>query len=183
MTDFTEILRQASEGDARASDEFLPLVYDDLRRYVTTLLARDTSSGWDATDIVHEAYLRLVDQTRASYRDRLHFFSVAAMVVRRVLIDHARRQQAVKRSGGGKQITLDSKLLGTSAQETDVLAIHEGLRALEAEEPRSARLVELRFFGGLTLPESSDLLGISVSTAERDWRYARAFLFRFLSTD
>lgn len=154
---------------------FLPEVYDRLRAFVR-LRMTEGDRGIDATEIVHEVYLKLDGQLRAQYRDSVHFFAVAAQAVRRILVDHARRRASARRGGDLHRTTLDSGMLGDASHPLDVLDLDAALVALAEEEPRCAQLVELRFFGGLTLPEVATQLGVSTATAERDWRYARAFL-------
>jgi RNA polymerase sigma factor (TIGR02999 family) len=162
-------------------NRLLPLIYDDLRlRAHQQLRRRRPGQTLDTTALVHEAYLKLVDQSQADYRDRCHFYAAASMAMRHVLVDRARRHAARKRGGAGLQVTLDSALLQVQAKAVEILALDEALRALAAVDERLARLVELRFFGGLTLEETAETLQISARTVQREWRMARAFLHRAL---
>jgi RNA polymerase sigma factor (TIGR02999 family) len=173
--DMTAHLEAAVQGSPGAVDRLVPCVYEELRAYVTRRLG-GRGGTVQPTEIVHEVYLKLVDQARATYANRLQFFVVAAQAVRRVLVDPARRAAAAKRGGDRHRTTLDSRALGTSSSAIDLLDLHEALAAVGREEPRCARLVDLRFFAGLTGAEAARELGISTATAERDWRFARAFL-------
>ncbi|MHC4429512.1 MAG: sigma-70 family RNA polymerase sigma factor [Planctomycetota bacterium] len=179
--DATELLVGAREGDRRAADEFTPLVYDQLRALAQHLLAQERRGhSLEATALVHEAYLKLVDQTRATWRDELHFFAVAATAIRRILVDHARGRLRQKRGGASNRLTLETDLLDPSRPEHDLVELDDLLRALEIDDPRSGRIVELRFFGGLTIDQAAEFLEVSTATIERDWRYARAWLFERL---
>jgi RNA polymerase sigma factor (TIGR02999 family) len=176
MAAVTQLLDAAAAGDPRAAADLLPLVYDELRRLASSHLAAEApGQTLSATALVHEAYLRLVgggDDRR--YADRGHFFAVAATAVRRVLIDNARRKQALKRGGGGGREPLD----GLAAPEPDdeLLALNEALDKLAALDPQKAKLVELRYFAGLTGEQAAAVLGVSPTTADRHWAYARAWL-------
>ena len=193
--DVTEVLARAGQGDASAADRLMPLVYDQLRALAQDHLNRGMAgrggAGPDhtvqATALVHEAYLRMVDQTRAQYRDRNHFFAVAATMIRRVLVDHARMHAAAKRGGNEtadwSRITLDSAVEWTRGTEIDILAIDDALRKLSALAERQARVVELRFFAGMTIEQAADALGVSTATVESDWVIARAWLGRELAPE
>jgi RNA polymerase sigma factor (TIGR02999 family) len=160
----------------------MELVYSELRALAQSHLA---TSGPDqtlqATAIVHEAYLRLVDQSRAQYRDRNHFFAVAATVIRRVLVDAARARAASKRGGDWSRLTIDSALGWTGPHDLDLVALDDALRRLAQLSERQARVVELRFFAGLTIDQASQALGVSTTTVENEWAIARAWLRRELS--
>ncbi len=161
----------------RPSDELIEPVYDELRRLTQALLrGRPRPITLQATAIVHEAYLRLANQTKAHYNDERHFLAVAAQIVRRVIVDLARERQALKRGGGRSALTLESSMLAEGAP-VDVLDLHEALELLSASDSRAARVVELRYFGGLTTDEIAGALDVGHATVERDWRFARAWLF------
>jgi RNA polymerase sigma factor (TIGR02999 family) len=176
MSDVTRILSAIEQGDPSAAEQLLPLVYDELRKLAAAKLAHERpGQSLEATALVHEAYLRLVGVTEPRiYRDRAHFFAVAANAMRRILVDQARRRQTEKRGGG-----LDRQQLPDPAApqpDEELLALNEALDRLAAEEPLKARLVELRYFAGLTNDQAAEVLGISPSTADRHWAYARAWL-------
>jgi RNA polymerase sigma factor (TIGR02999 family) len=182
MSDVTRILSAIEQGDRLATEQLLPLVYTELRRLAAAQLSRENpGQTLDATGLVHEAYLRLVDQERAQHWDsRGHFFAAAAEAMRRILIDQARRKQSQKRGGGKRRVELDAAALLASPQDQaadDLLALDEALRLLEAEDPLKARLVKLRYFAGLSLPDAARALGISAATAKRHWVYARSWLY------
>jgi RNA polymerase sigma factor (TIGR02999 family) len=182
MSEVTRILSAIEQGDPQAADQLLPLVYDELRRLAAQRLAQECpSQKLDATELVHEAYLRLVDAEQAQHWDsRGHFFAAAAEAMRRILIDQARRKQSQKRGGGRQRVELDAAALLAAPQEQaaeDLLALEKALRQFEAEDPLRARLVKLRYFAGLSLPEAAQALGISAATAKRHWVYARSWLY------
>lgn len=180
--DVTQILKAASAGDSSAADALLPLVYDELRRAAGHLMRAERSDHTlEPTALVHEAYLKLVDQTRVEWQNRAHFFAVAAQAIRRILVDHARKKDSLKRGGDRAKLSLDERLIASFEQSIDALALDEALRALADTHPRHARIVEARFYGGLTIRDTATVLGISTATVEREWRYARAVLFRMLS--
>ena len=181
----TELLAAWAAGDRRAADRLLPAVYDELRRQAARAMRREPDgSTLQPTALVHEAYLRLVDQ-RAPWHSRAQFFGVAAQAMRRVLVDHARARHAAKRGGGAPQITLGDAAAqqpGAAADSAaDVLALHDALTRLAALDPDQARLVELRYFAGLTIEETAAALGSSPATVKREWAVARAWLHRELS--
>jgi RNA polymerase sigma-70 factor (ECF subfamily) len=176
--DVTALLRElARKPDGRVADRLLPLVYDELRAIATARLrAERAGHTLSATALVHEVYLKLVDQAQTDWKNRAHFFAIAARAMRRVLLDYAIARQADKRGGGAEVITLAE---GDQAQDSnldDVIAIDDALKKLAAVDPRGARVVEQRFFGGLTLEEIAVAEGDSLSTINRAWRTARAFL-------
>ena len=180
-TDVTALLTRACDGDRRAADELLPLVYDRLRSLAHDLLARERPDHTlQPTALVHEAYLKLVDQNRARLEDRTHFYSVAAQALRRILVDHVRNRGRAKRGGNRRRLELDERLVAAYEESVDVLALDEALDRLAQEDPERARIVELRFFGGLSVCETADALAMSQRTVERQWRYARAWLYRAL---
>jgi RNA polymerase sigma factor (TIGR02999 family) len=178
----TELLCAWSGGDAGARDRLLPLVYDELRRRAAAYLRRERRGNTlQPTALVHEAYLRLVDQRRAVWQNRAQFLGVAAEMMRRILVDRARARRAAKRSGRWARVTLDPALAQSSPPDVRVLDLDDALRRLAALDPRKSRVAELRFFGGLSLEETGEVLEISLGTVERDWQFARAWLFDALS--
>ena len=179
----TGILRAAEAGNPEQLDDLLPLVYDELRALAATFLRRERADHTlQATALAHEAWLRLVDTEQIHWQGRSHFLGIAARVMRRVLIDHARAVGAQKRGGGRRRVTLSemTPLLGQS--EVDVLALDEALTELAALDARKARVVEFRFFSGMSMREVAEALGVSQTTAEEDWYFARAWLARRLGT-
>jgi RNA polymerase sigma-70 factor, ECF subfamily len=181
--DVTGLLLAWRAGDAAAGERLLPAIYDELHRQAARAMRReDGAHTLQATALVHEAYLRLVDQRRAEWRNRAQFFGVAAQVMRRILVDHARAQHATKRGGAMQQITLGdaTQTAATHADDSalDVLALHDALDRLAAIDPEQARLVELRYFGGMNIEETAEALGVSPATVKREWAVARAWLRR-----
>jgi RNA polymerase sigma factor (TIGR02999 family) len=182
MSEVTRILSAIEHGDPQAAESLLPLVYDELRKLAAHRLAQETAGQTlDATGLVHEAYVRLVDVAQPqNWDDRGHFFAAAAEAMRRILIDNARRKQADKHGGGWQRLDiLDAELAIDSCSE-ELFAVDAALSRLAAVEPQIAHLVELRFFSGLTMEESAHALGIPPRTAYRHWAYARAWLRREL---
>jgi RNA polymerase sigma factor (TIGR02999 family) len=183
--DITEILRQTTRGDRGAVDRLFPLVYDELKNLAQGYLNRErTGHTLRPTALVHEAYLRLVDQTRLEWKDRAHFFAVAARAMRRILIDHARRRLRRKRGGGITPVTLDQAFAVRDSGKqgsTSLLALEEALLKLEEEDPEKARVVELRFFSGMTVEETAEVLGVTPRTIWRHWKYAQAYLYRLMT--
>jgi RNA polymerase sigma factor (TIGR02999 family) len=182
MKNVTHILSAIEQGDPQAADQLLPLVYDELRRLATAKMAHEKpGQTLQATALVHEAYLRLVDPEQAQHWDsRGHFFAAAAEAMRRILVEKARRKQRLRHAGKLRKEPLEGNEPAISApvDAVDLLSLTEALDRLETASPRRARLVKLRYFAGLTLPEVAQLLGISQSTAEADWTYAKAWLKR-----
>jgi RNA polymerase sigma factor (TIGR02999 family) len=177
MSEVSLILFEIESGNPQAAEKLLPLVYDDLRKLAAQKLAREKpGQTLDATGLVHEAYLRLVDDenVRSAFNNRSHFFAAAATVMRRILIDNARRKQARKHGGGLQRQPLDA--VAAPEPDDDLLAVDEALTKLAAKDPGKAKLVELRYFAGLTGDQAADVLGISATTADRHWAYARAWL-------
>jgi RNA polymerase sigma factor (TIGR02999 family) len=180
--DITGLLRACSNGDTGAFDRLIPLVYDDLRVIARHRLSAERADHTlDTTGIVHEAYLRLVHQASATWRDRAHFFAISSKVIRNLLIDHARERRAKKRGGGAIHVPLADELNGDEPRTIDLLALDEALAKLGEMDDRLERVVECRFFGGLSMQETAEALGTSLRTVERDWRRARAYLFEALS--
>jgi RNA polymerase sigma factor (TIGR02999 family) len=178
MTDVTQILSEIERGDLAAAEQLLPLVYDELRRLAAAKLGQEKpGQTLEATGLVHEAYLRLlgpVDHEPRKWNSRSHFFVAAAESMRRILIDNARRKQAQKRGGDLKRQELEN-VAGPEPDE-DLIALDEALQKLSAQDPAKAKLVELRYFAGLTGEEATEVLGISPATADRHWAYARTWL-------
>jgi RNA polymerase sigma factor (TIGR02999 family) len=178
----TELLAAWNGGDASVSDRLLSLVYADLRRQAEAAMRRENEGHTlQPTALVHEAYLRLVDQ-RVHWRNRGQFFGIAAQVMRRILIDHARERQAEKRGAGAHPITLSAVDAQPADEDADVLALHEALERLERLDAKQARIVELRYFAGLTIEETAEATGVSPATVKREWATARAWLKRELAT-
>jgi RNA polymerase sigma factor (TIGR02999 family) len=176
MNDVTRLLSAIDQGDPHAAEQLLPLIYDELRKLAAAKLGKERpGQTLDATALVHEAYLRLVGSAKPrAYRDRSHFFTAAASAMRRILVDTARRKRTHKRGGGRQRQQLDE--LAAAQPNDELLALNEALDQFAAEEPLKARLVELRYFAGLTNDQAAEVLGISASTADRHWAYARAWL-------
>jgi RNA polymerase sigma factor (TIGR02999 family) len=177
----TELLVLWRQGDAGARDRLMALVYDDLRRRAAAYLRRERSSHTlQPTALVHEAYLRLLDQDRVVWQNRTHFLAIAASMMRRVLVDHGRRQKAGKRGGAGTRVTLDESFAPVAPRGLDLLALDEALSELAALDEQQARIVELRAFGGLSVEETAEALEISPATVKRHWSFALAWLQRRL---
>jgi len=182
--EITRLLVRWRSGEADALNRLFPLVYDALRDLARRQIRRAGSDGTlGTTALVHEAYLKLVDHTRANLRDRGHFFALAARAMRQILIDDARRHMAKKRGGPEKPLSLDEATPSVSVAAAQILAVDEALKRLEALDERMGRLVEMRFFGGLSVEEAAECLEISPRTVKRDWQKARAFLYRELAGD
>ena len=176
----TVLLSQLSDGDESAPERLLPLVYEDLRRLARAYFADEKAEHTlQPTALVHEAYIRLVNWENEGWQSRAHFFAVAAQVMRKILIDHARRKNAQKRSGGHK-ILLDDAISFSTEKEFDLLNLDDALRALEKLDARQAKIVELRFFGGLSIPEAAYVLKISETSVKREWTFAKAWFQREL---
>ena len=183
MPDVTGLLVSWRQGDAEALDRLVPLVYDELRRVARRHLRREQPGhALQATALVHEVYLRLVDVDRLTLKNRTHFFAVAAKLMRQILVDHARRQHADKRGGGATMLSLADVSPAAQPPGVDVLALDQALDALSAIDARQGGVVELRFFAGLDIDEAAEALGISPATVEREWALAKAWLYRRLSS-
>ena len=183
MSDVTRILSAIANGEPHAAEQLLPLVYDELRQLAAQRLAQEKpGQTLEATALVHEAYLRLVDVDQVQQWDsRAHFFAAAAEAMRRILIDQARRKQRPKHGGGRQRVSLDEALCVGEAPNDDLLALDEALDKLARAEPAKAELVKLHYFAGLSLEEAGRVLGISHRTAKRHWAYARAWLYAAIS--
>jgi RNA polymerase sigma-70 factor (ECF subfamily) len=176
--DASELLRAWSNGDQNALDKLAPIVYDELRRLAAYYLNRERSGhSLQATALVNEAYLRLVDYKRMRWENRAHFFAVSAQLMRRILVDHARRHN-LKRGGGVQHVALEDTAVVGGGRAENLVALDDALQALARMDARKARVVELRFFGGLSVDETAEVLQISPVTVMRDWSTARAWLYR-----
>ena len=175
----TKLLVQWSSGDQGALDSLIPLVYEELRRVARYYLKQEKQSNTlSSTALVHEAYLRLVNQKEVTWQNRAHFFGVAAQMMRRILVDHARRHGYAKRGGGALTLALEEAVATPQRREIDLVALDDALDSLAKLDERQSRMVELRFFGGLSIEETSEVLGVSMPTVKREWASARAWLFR-----
>src|SRR5262245_7673440 len=179
MNEVTHLLSAIDQGDPRAGDQLLPLVYDELRRLAAHKLAHERpGQTLDATALVHEAYLRLVGSAAdQSWANRRHFVAAAAEAMRRILVENARRKGREKHGGGRRREDPDRDALAAGESDEELLALHDALEQFAAHDPLKAKLVELHFFAGLTLKQAAECLDISLSTADRGWRYARAWLY------
>ncbi len=181
-SDVTQILRRASDGDDSAVNRLMPLVYDELRALAESYLRQERSDHTlQATALVHEAYVRLIKQEDVEWQNRAHFFAVAAQAIRRILVDHARGHNRIKRGGDRERVQLEDDLVLSDSRDLDLIALDEGMKKLAKLNSRQAQIVELRFFGGLSLKEVANFLGVSPRTVDGDWSMARAWLRRELS--
>src|SRR5262245_18186779 len=179
----TDLLLGWTDGNARARDEMLPVVYEELRRLARSYLGRERPDHTlQPTALVHEAYLRLVDQQRVNWRNRAQFVALAAVMMRRILVSHARAHAAEKR-GAAHKVPLTSDNLPGETPDIDVMVLHDALERLSAIDPRKGRIVELKFFGGLTVAEIAEVMQISDATVDRDWNFARAWLYDAIRGD
>jgi len=179
----TDLLIQASRGDDRAMERLFPLVYEELRRVAHRALRRENPGHTlGTTGLVHEAYLRLVDQTRVAWQGRGHFYGIAAQAMRRILVDYARQHRRAKRGGGLLRVTLDESALSLDERSDNLIALDEALTRLAELNPRLSRVVECRFFAGLTEEEIAAATGVTVRTVKRDWAKARGWLYQELSS-
>jgi RNA polymerase sigma factor (TIGR02999 family) len=180
----TRLLSEWSEGDGRAFDRLMTLVYDDLKAIAHRRLGRErVGHTLNTTALVHEAYVRLAETSKLDWHDRAHFFAVASRVMRHVLVDYARSRDAKKRGGGRIRVTLTSDAAAVEEPLLEVLALEEALSALAERAPRLERVVECRFFGGMSVKETAAALDVSTRTVKRDWRRARAYLYRALTPE
>jgi len=179
--EITQLLVASRAGDAEALNRLLPLVYDELRRLAGHYLRRERSDHTlQPTALVHEAYLRLIDQN-VSWQNRAHFFGVAAQMMRRILVDYARGRLAAKRGSGGVKVSLDDALNLSDERAGDFVALDDALERLAEFDPQKSRIVELRFFGGLSVEEAAEVLGIGTATVTRQWKMAKAWLYQQVS--
>lgn len=182
--DLTQMLIQLSEGKSQVVDDILPFTYDELRSLASNYLRRERSDHTlQPTALVHEAYLKLIDQTQVKWQNRAHFFGIAANIMRRILVDHARKHGADKR-GGDAEIPLEEEILIVSeGKSAELLALDEALENLARIDPQKSKIVELRYFGGLSVEETAEVLGVSEITVKRHWRMAKAWLYGQLSSE
>lgn len=182
--DVTELLHEWRQGDKSAFDKLMPLVYDEMRRIAHRYMQKERDGHTlQTTALINEAYVRLVGQQKIEWQNRAHFFAVTAQVMRHVLIDHARRVHYAKRGGGAQHVALDDVDAMTTERAAELVALDEALSELAILDPRKSRVVELRYFGGLSLEETADVLEISLMTVRRDWRAAKAWLYRKLNDE
>ena len=180
----TDLLVGYGRGDKGALDKLMPIVYDELRRQAARYLKREQAGhSLQTTALIHEAYLRLVDQHNVQWQNRAHFFGIAAQMMRRILVDHARTKKRAKRGGSDIRVSLTGAGVSIKAKDMDVVALDEALNRLAELDEQQSRVVELRFFSGLTVAETAAVMGISPATVKRDWSMARAWLHRELSGD
>jgi RNA polymerase sigma factor (TIGR02999 family) len=173
----TKLLLDWSEGDERALERLMPIVYADLHRQAARYLRRErVGHTLQTTALIHEAYLRLVNQRRVRWQNRAHFFAVAARLMRRILVDHARARGADKRGGSQVKVPLDEAIAAREERDVDLVALDEALTRLAALDERQERIVELRFFGGLSVEETAEVLSVSAATVKNDWGMAKAWL-------
>jgi RNA polymerase sigma factor (TIGR02999 family) len=185
MSDVTGIFQAIERGEPAAAEQLLPLVYDELRKLAAAKMARESpDQTLQATALVHEAWLRLVDGDQAQHwNSRGHFFAAAAEAMRRILVENARRKSRLKHGGGRLQVDLDSGCAIAASPSLDLVALDEALTRLAAEQPDKALLVKLRYFAGLTMPQAAEVLDVSLSTAERYWTFAKSWLYAELAAD
>jgi RNA polymerase sigma factor (TIGR02999 family) len=183
MSEVTRILSQIEDGDSKATEELLPLVYEELRKLAAQSMAQENPGHTlQATALVHEAYIRLVDVETAQHWDsRRHFFAAAAQAMRRILVENARRKKQERHGGGLPRVELDEATLQATGRSEDLLVVDEALSRLEQKDALCAKIVQLRYFAGFTMPEAAKALGISLRTAERNWTYSRMWLYREIS--
>jgi RNA polymerase sigma factor (TIGR02999 family) len=177
--EITQLLQAWNEGDQSAIEKLVPLVYDELHRLAQRYMADErTDHTLQTTELVNEAYMRLVDSAHANWESRTHFFGVCAQVMRRILVDWARSRQALKRGGGVSALDLEEAFAATKQPGTDLVAIDDALKLLAAVDPRKSQVVEMRFFGGLSVKETAQVLKVSPETVQRDWKVAKSWLRR-----
>jgi len=180
----TELLRDWSNGDERALEDLMPLVYDELRRMARGYMRRQASNHtFQTTELIHEAYVKLANGGGRDFQSRAHFFGVAARAMRHILVDHARAKQSEKRGGGLQRMSLDDGMAVSSERTDQLVALDDALKDLESLDERKSRVVELRFFGGLSNEEIAEVLEVSAETVKRDWRFARNWLLHELATE
>jgi RNA polymerase sigma factor (TIGR02999 family) len=174
----TQLLIEVTNRNSAAVDVLLPLIYDELRKLAANYLRRERSDHTlQPTALVHEAYMRMVDQTQVNWQNRAHFFGVAAQMMRRILVDHARAHNAEKRGQDFQKLSLDENIDKSVERSSELIALDEALRTLAEMDEQKGRIVELRFFGGLSIDETAEVLGVSAPTVKRQWRMAKAWLY------
>jgi len=177
----TQLLQAWSAGEQGALDKLVPVVYQELRRLAKRYMAHESPGHTlQTTALVNEAYLRLVDVKQVNWQNRAHFFGVSAQLIRRILVDHARSRRSLKRGGDGLAVSLDEALLVGRERGADLVALDDALKTLAASDPRRGRVVELRFFGGLSVEETAEVVRVSPETVMHDWKFAKAWLLREL---
>jgi RNA polymerase sigma factor (TIGR02999 family) len=180
----TQLLNDWSGGDQSARDKLMPLVYDELHRLAHRYMKRESPGHTLQTSaLVNEAFVKLVDQRNVHWQNRAHFFGIAAQMMRRILVDYARSRSTAKRGGGAAQISLDESLIVSNERNAEIVNVHEALERLAEFDARKSQIVELRFFGGLSIEETAEVLGVSPGTVMRDWTLAKAWLHRELGSD
>jgi len=180
--DVTKLLAAWSDGDGEALEELMPLVYDELRRMARRYMnSQPSGHTLQTTALIHEAYLKLADNKEKQFANRAHFFAVAASAMRHILVDHARSRQSEKRGGKTQTVSLEEAAIISNERIEEVIALDDALKRLEKEDARKSRVVELRYFGGLSVDETAEVLKISNQTVSRDWRFAKTWLLRELS--
>jgi RNA polymerase sigma factor (TIGR02999 family) len=180
--EITQLLRAWTQGREGASDKLMPLVYAELHRLAKAYMSRERSDHTlQTTALVHEAYLRLVDASQVEWQDRAHFFAMGAQVMRRILVDWARSRRSLKRGGDWRMVQLDEALVASPESDIDLVALDDALQKLNDMDPRKGKMVELRFFGGLSVEETASVLKVSVDTVMRDWKLAKGWLRRELA--
>ena len=183
-TNVTVLLEKINNGDDSAPEKLLPVVYDELRKLAAGYLKNERPGHTlQATALVHEAYIRLVDWERVSWQKRAHFFAVAAQVMRNILVDHARRKRSEIHGGNLQKLALDEAISFSQSQEVDLVDLDDALQDLEKLDERQAKIVELRFFAGLTIEETAHAIGVSTMTISREWNFAKAWLYRRLNNE
>jgi len=180
----TQLLVAWSDGDEAARDQLMPLVYEELRRLAHRYMGRERiDHTLQTSGLVNEAYLRLIDQSRVQWRNRAHFFGIAAQMMRRILVDYARSRGYAKRGGDARQVSLDEAAIVSEERATEVVALDDALKGLAEFDVRKSQIVELRFFGGLSIEETAEVLAVSPGTVMRDWTLAKAWLRREITAD
>lgn len=180
--ELTQLLVDYSNGKREALDVLTPMVYKELRNLAARYLRRERSDHTlQSTALVHEAYLRLIDQNQVQWQNRAHFFGVAAQMIRRILVDHARTRHAQKRGGNAQKLSLDEAIGLPEQRDLDIIALDDALKQLAELDPQQSKVIELRFFGGLSIEETAEAIGISPATVKREWVTARAWLLRQLT--
>jgi RNA polymerase sigma factor (TIGR02999 family) len=175
----SRLLLNWGQGDRAAFDELVPLVYDELRRLARHFMRREREGHTlQTTALVNEAYVRLVDQRSVRWQNRAHFFAIAAQLMRRILVDHARSRRYAKRGGEARQVSFDEAAIVSRERCAELVAVDDALTDLAARDPRKSQIVELRFFGGLNIEETAEVMGISPTTVQREWRSAKAWLYQ-----
>ena len=180
----TEMLRDWRKGDQEALEQLIPVVYDELHRQAARYLRREHPGHiLQTTALIHEAYLRLINQQNIEWQNRAHFYAIAARLMRQILVDHARRRQATKRGGSDIKVPLEEAMVISPGENVDLVALDEALTRLAAIDPQQSRIVELRYFSGLSVEETAEVLGVSSRTVNRDWNVAKAWLRQQIARD